>query len=477
MTDGPPEPDRQAADGTLISWASEREGRTILHIALPLAAAYVAEMGMVITDMIIVGRLGSKELAAVGLAGDLFWIFLLIGMGVISVVGVIAAQNLGAGRRSGVIAAGEQGMWVATFTSLPIMAGVWFMAPLLALARQDAEVVSLIEGYSRVLAGAVLPALWFLALRNYVTALARSAAIGWITFGAVGLNLLLNWALVYGRLGLPALGVVGAGIGTTAVNWIMFAVLAAYVRRARALSGHRPRVFPRRPDGALLREMFSLGLPVALTQILNGGMYSTAAVLIGVLGAASLAAQQIVYSVVYLALSAAAALGDAVRVRVAFALGQEDARAAGRSARIAFQLALVATLLGSLLLWLAPELLARAFLDTTKPDNAEVLGIAVSLSGLAGLFLLLNGTQSVCADALRGLRDTRSPLWVSLLGYWLVGLGAGALLCFALDLGAQGIWWGLVTGMLLCNFLLITLFRRRLRETARRLAGQALPPG
>jgi MATE family multidrug resistance protein len=426
-------------------------------------------MGMVITDMIIVGRLGSDELAAVGLAGDLFWIFLLIGMGVISVVGVIAAQNLGAGNRNGVIAAGEQGMWVATLTSLPIMAGVWFMAPLLELARQDATVVALIEGYSRVLAWAVLPALWFVVLRNYATALARSAIIGWVTLGAVGLNLLFNWALVYGHLGMPALGVVGAGIGTTLVNWIMFAVLAAFVRRASALRDYRPRLFPRRADGPLLREMFSLGIPIALTQILNGGMFSTAAVLVGILSAATLAAQQIVYSVIYLALSAAAGLADAVRVRVAYAVGRGDARAAGRSARIAFQLAFVATAVGSLLLWFAPGLLARVFLDTGNPDNAEVLGIAVGLSGLGGLFLLLNGTQIICADALRGLRDTRSPLWVALLGYWVVGLGAGALLCFAFDRGAAGVWWGLIAGVLLCNVLLIQLFRRRLRETGARL--------
>jgi len=433
-------------------------------------AAYVAEMAMVITDMIIVGRLGSNEVAAVGLAGDLFWIFLLIGMGLISIVGVLAAQSLGAGDHAGVVRAGEQGLWVATLTSLPVAACVWYMAPALEALQQDPAVIELVRGYSRALAWAVPPALWFVVLRNYVTALARSAVVGWIMAAAVALNALFNIVLVFGHFGLPALGVRGAGIGTSIVNWLMFAGFAVYIRLAPFLARYRPSIPPRRVDAGMLRDIFTLGLPVALTQILNGGMFSTAAILAGMLGAAALAAQQIIYSVIYLALSAAAGLADAVRVRVAYSVGAEDARAAGRAARTALLLALGATSLGSCLLWLAPELLTGIFLDTSDPDNARVLQHALAVSALAGLFLLLDGTQMVSADALRGLRDTRTPLWISFLGYWVVGLGAGSLLGFGLGLGVAGIWSGLVAGVALCNGLLVLQFRRRLRSTAARLA-------
>jgi MATE family multidrug resistance protein len=154
-----------------------QESATLLRIALPLTAAYVAEMGMVITDMVIVGRLGADELAAVGLAGDLFWVFLLIGMGIISIVGVFTAQALGAGDRDAMVTAGEQGMLAATLTSLPIMLCVWLLGPVLSLARQDPNVVALVDAYARVLTWAVLPALWFATLRNYITALAHSAAM------------------------------------------------------------------------------------------------------------------------------------------------------------------------------------------------------------------------------------------------------------------------------------------------------------
>ena len=261
----------QAAPG----WREET--RTILGISLPLTAAYVAEMGMVITDMIIVGRLGSNELAAVGLAGDWFWVLLLIGMGVISIVGVIAAQCLGAGDDEGVVSAGEQGMIAATIASVPVMLCVWYLGPVLGWARQDPDIVRLITGYSRVLTWAVLPALWFVALRHYVTALARSQAIGWITVSALALNVALNYTFVYGRFGLPALGVVGAGLGTTIVNWVMFGALVTHVKGSRHFALHRPTIVPRHLDRALLGEIFRPGLPISLTQFLNGPMFTVAA--------------------------------------------------------------------------------------------------------------------------------------------------------------------------------------------------------
>ncbi|MEL7043484.1 MAG: MATE family efflux transporter [Pseudomonadota bacterium] len=445
----------------MSSRATRNEGRTLLHIAVPLTAAYIAEMGMVITDMIIVGRLGSNELAAVGLAGDLFWVFLLIGMGVVSIVGVLAAQSLGEGNAAKTAAAGEQGLIAATLTSLPIMLAVWFMGPVLSYARQDPEVVRLVTDYSRVLTLAVVPAMWFVALRNFVTALARSAIIGWITLGALLLNLGLNYALVFGIAGLPPLGVVGAGIGTSVVNWIMFATLLRHVTRAPQFETYRLKLPPRRVDRRLLGELFGLGTPVALTQILNGAMFSAAAVLVGSIGAATLAAQQVIYAVLYIALSAASGFADAVRVRVAYFTGLGDLVTARLSVRLAATLTALVTALACLVLWFQPRLLVGVFLDPADSEKQEVLTIAISLSAAAGVFTLLDGVQMILANALRGLRDTRTPLWIALVGYWLVGLGSGVLLCFGFGYGAEGLWWGLAAGVVVCNLLLILGLRRR----------------
>lgn len=446
-----------------------REARTLFAISLPLVVAYLGEMGMMITDMIIVGRLGSTELAAVGLTADWFYVLLLIGMGTVSIVGVLAAQSLGAGDRKGVTDAVEQGMIAATIMGIPVMLAVWYLGPALSLAKQDPDVVRLITAYSQPLTVGVLPVLWFTVLRNYLSALAKASAVMIVTFGALLLNLALNYTLVYGKFGLPALGVVGAGIGTTIVNWTIFGVLAAHVVFDKRFATYRPRLVPRAIDPGLLRDIFVLGLPITAAQLLGAGMFTAAAVLIGILGAVYLAAQQIVYTVIYIALSVSLAIGDAVRVRVAYGIGVRSVDAARCSTMIGLCMAAAVTLLASATLWLFPELIVSIFLDTDDLANAGALLLAVNLSVYAGLFQVFDGVLIVLANALRGLRDTRSPMWIMLSGYWIVGIGMGAILCFPLEFGAAGLWWGLILGPVIANLLMAARFRRRIAEAAARL--------
>ena len=452
----------------------QQETRTILAISLPLMAAYVAEMGMMITDMIIVGRLGSNELAAVGLTADWFYVLLLLGMGVVSMVGVLAAQNYGAGNSDGVADSVEQGIIAATIMSVPVMLSVWYLGPMLAFANQDPDVIRLITDYSRPLTWGVLPALWFVVLRNFVTALAKSSAIMAITAAALLLNLALNYTLVFGKFGFPAMGVTGAGYGTTIVNWLMFLFLAAHVFESEHFRQYRYAILPRRINSKTLKEIFALGLPVTVTQMLNGAMFTVAAILVGMISADILAAQMIAYSVIYFAFSSSVALGDAARVRVAYGIGARSAPAARQSAHISFILAGAAVSICSAVLWLFPELLVGIFLDIGDVANTDVLEIAVGLSVYAGWFLLFDGVLIVAANAIRGLRDTRTPLWVSMTGYWVIGLGIGTWLCFPLGYGASGLWWGLILGPAIAIVLMFWRFHVRLRQAEQRLSTE--PP-
>ena len=452
-----------------------QEFRTILSISVPLAAAYLAEMGMMIIDMIIVGRLGSDELAAVGLTADWLYVLLLIGMGAIAIVGVLVAQSLGEGSRRGVTDATEQGMIVATMMSVPVMLCTWYLGPALGLAGQDANVVRLITDYSRPLTWSVLPALWFAVHRNYIAALARAGAIMTITVLALGLNVLLNYALVFGKFGLPALGVVGAAYGTTIVTWLMFAALAAHVLYSQHFGDFRVRLIPRGIDLKTVRELLALGLPITGSQVLGGAMFTVAAVLVGVLSADILAAQQIVYTVIYVALSVSIAIGDAVRVRVAYGIGKRSAEAARQSATIACAMAAAITFAASAALVVFPEAIVGIFLDTGDVDNANVLKIGVSLAVYAAMFQLLDGVQIVTANGLRGLRDTKSPLWISMAGYWLVGIVLGTTLCFPMGYGADGMWWGLVLGAVVANGLMVFRFRQRMSQAKAALGSLGTP--
>lgn len=446
-----------------------QETRTILAISLPLLAAYLAEMGMMITDMIIVGRLGSRELAAVGLTADWFYVLLLIGMGVIAIVGVLVAQSFGEGNYRKIRETAEQGLIVATICSVPVMASIWYLGPALSYARQDPEVIRLIVDYSRPLSLSVIPALWFVALRNYVTALAKASIIMWITAGALLLNVLLNYTLVYGKFGFPALGVVGAALGTSIVNWLMFFVLAWHVYQSPNFAEFRPSLLPRRFDRKIVKEMFALGLPITGAQMLGGAMFTIAAVMVGMLGADILAAQMIVYSVLYVSLSMSVAFGDAARVRAAYGVGIRSVAAIRQSMSIVSVLAVAFLLAATMILWLIPKTLVGVFLDTSDAANANVLAIAVGLSFYAGLFQLVDGIMIVYANGLRGLRDTQSPLWIAILGYWAIGLGLGAWLGFERGLEARGVWWGLIAGGVTATILMYIRLRQRIARTERRL--------
>ena len=267
-----------------------------------------------------------------------------------------------------------------------------------------------------------------------------------ITVLALVVNLAINYTLVYGKFGFPALGVVGAAYGTTIVSWMMFLILAFHVRYSDSFKGFRLSIFPRTFQKSLCKEIFLLGLPVTGAGIVSTMMFTVAAVMVGMFSADFLAAQMVVYTVIYFGMSASLALGDAIRVRVAYGIGMRSASAARQSASISISLTITVVVAATLFLWFFPELLVGVFLDTDDPANAKVQTLAVGFSVYAGLFLLIDGTLMVIANGLRGLRDTQSTFWIAVIAYWIVGIGIGGWLCFPLGYGAEGLWWGLVAG-------------------------------
>src|SRR6056297_3560134 len=415
-------------------WLPTRAGEraSLTAISGPLIAAYLVEMAMLIIDMIIVGHLGSIELAAVGLAGDWFYVLLLIGMGTVSMVAVLVAQARGRGDRQAAGQVVEQGLLVATVFSLPVMIATWSLAPLLGLAGQDPRVVAAVAPYTHALTFAVLPILWFTVLRNYVTAVEKPMVIFVLSVAALILNAGLNYTLVFGHFGLPALGVFGAGLGTTIVSWLMFVALAVHVGGRHGLRIRWSRAIAiGPPDRPLAGKLVSLGLPVAGAQLLSGGMFTVAAVLVGLLGAVQLAAQQIVYTVVYISLSIAAGLGDAVRVRVAFGTGKGSPPAARQAAAITLRMGLAVLGLAAVVLWFFPAAIVGLFLGPAQPDALAVREAAASFAFAAGLFQLL------------------------------LGLGSGTVACFAFGLGGVGLWWGMTGGVAVSSTLMTLAFFRK----------------
>jgi len=435
------------------------EFAALARVAGPLAAAYIAEMAISLTDTIIVGRLGSLELAAVGITANMFFSLLFVAMSVVSVVAVLAAEAHARNDSDGVAHAVRQGFWVAVALSLPGLLVGWYIAPILRFLGQDAAILPFAQAYVRAVMWGFLPYLWFSVLRSQMTALGTTSSVFFITVASILLNLGLNLVFVFGHLGFPAMGVAGAGWASTIVCWSMLLALAGEAVLSPRLRGYR--VFHRLAaiDLKTVGQILRLGLPAGGMAAAESGFFTACALLMGVLGASALAANQIAIMFLSTMFMVPAAISHAASARVAFGIGLEDARAARRAGLVAMGTGVAYMLFSAAVVLAIPETIANLFLDPAMAGNAEVIALAVQLLFIAAIYQVADGLQIVATGALRGLKDTVTPLLIGLCGYWLAGLGTGAGLAFGLGLGAKGIWWGMALGLTVTATLLTLRFQ------------------
>lgn len=450
---------KAASPGNLAS-----EFGALVAVTAPLAISYIAEMAMSFTDTVVVGRLGSLELGAVGLTATIFFSLLLACMGVISMVGVFAAEAHAQDDREAVADSVRQGYWVSLLLTLPAMALAWHLAPILAWLGQDPAIIPFAEAYVRAVMWCFLPYLWITVLRGFLTALSHTAPIMAITIAMVALNLGANYVFVFGHFGFPALGVAGSGLATSLVCWVMLGALVLYIEisgRFRAYGVTR-RLTTVRPK--TIARMLRLGLPAAGMNAAETTMFSTIAVLMGILGTVELAANQIASTFLSILFMVPMALGHAASTRVAYCRGLGDAALARRAGLIAIVATVAYMLVVALVIWAMPGLIARIFLDTAQAGNAAVIELTVTLLLIAAISQVSDGVQTVAAGALRGLGDTNWPFVFSLVGFNVVGLGSGALLAFSLGLGARGLWLGLALGLTVSAAVFTWRFHRLSRQ-------------
>jgi MATE family multidrug resistance protein len=296
-----------------------------------------------------------------------------------------------------------------------------------------------------------------------------------ITVTAVGLNAALTYSLVFGAFGLPALGVAGAGWATTIVCWVMFAALAWHVSRAARFKSYHVFRGLWRIDPAALRQILTLGLPLGGLALMEGGLFAVTAILMGVLGAEALAANQIVITVIAATFVTAMALGEAAAIRVAYGIGAGDPGLAQRAGLLGIGLGVLIMAAAACVFLAAPETLAGFFLDLGDPANRGVVQLTASLLVIAALFQVFDGLQAIASRALRGLRDTFAPMWIAGLGYWGFGIPGGYLLGFVFGYGATGLWWGLALGLSVTAVMLAWRFWRL--SSLRRRDAEAAGPG
>ncbi len=447
-------------------WAQE-VSRT-LKLALPMVAAYIAELGMWWTDQAIVGRLGADELAAVGLSGSVMFQGIAISMGMLSIVAVLVGNAFGGGRPEAVAGAVRQGMHVATVLALAVMVFAWFVPNLLALAGQQAIIVELAADYIRAFLFGIAPMLYFTVLRSFVAGVSRPMIVTLVTVTTIPVNLGVNIVLVFGAeldlgpwsLSLPALGVAGAAWGSTLVTWLMFAALAADAMWTPAARPYRVLRNLLHRDHEEWRTIWRLGLPVGLLTFVEGGLFVAVSLLAGLIGIATLAANQVAANLVGLSAMIAVGIGEAAAVRVSQEMGALRPDGARKAGFVAMALGVIVALAFAVPLLVAPELLAALFLDIDDPANAEALRVTALLCTIAAFFLGFDCLQIIGARALRGLHDTVMPAWISVVGYWVVAVPLAALFAFPLGMAGAGLWWGMAAGLAVAAVWLCLRFAR-----------------
>jgi MATE family multidrug resistance protein len=440
--------------------AWRKEARALGALSVPIILTNLGQVAIQTTDVVMIGWLGPAALAASVLGVNLSFVLLLFAIGVVIATAPMMAQDLGR-RRHAVREPRRtvrQGFWVALALGLPSWLLLWHIAAILHLLRQDPELIAEAERYVHAAMWGFVPALWFVVLRNFIAALERPRAAMVVTFLAIGFNALADYGLIFGALGLPALGLRGAGIATALTNVLMFLGLLGYVLIDRRF--WRYHVLGRfwRSDWVRFREIFRLGLPIGMTLIMEVGLFAGAGFMMGWIGTAELAAHQIALQCAAVTFMVPLGLSQAATVRVGLAVGAGDRPGVLRAGIAALALGGGFMTTMALVMWTAPALIIGLFLDAADPANTRVVQIAVTFLGIAALFQIFDGGQVIGAGLLRGLKDTRWPMLFAAFAYWAVGISTALGLAFGAGLAGIGIWIGLAVALAVAALLMIGRF-------------------
>ena len=451
--------------GGLLSSAAGEELVALARLATPIVGANLLQMAVYAIDVIFVARLGTVEFAAATLGVFLYSLTMwsLISM-VAAASPIIAAER---GRRAHAVREVRRtfrmSLWLGVAACVPFILLLAHGETVLRFAGQNAVVAKRAGAFLDVLVFALVPGILAGAMRTAAAALGRP---GWtlvVTALAVGLGLLTNWLFVFGHGGFPAMGLEGSALASVVTVTAMMLAYGAILRFDRRL--RRYRLFGRwwRPEWTRLREIFALGLPIALAVTFEGGLFGGAALLMGLIGVDAVAAHAIAINIASITFQVPFGIAQAATIRVGLAYGAADHRAIGRAGAVALAAGVATMMVMALLIWSFPRLFIAGYLDPRLPANAAVVAIAVQLLAVAALFQILDGAQAVGAGILRGLQDTRVPMLIALFGYWVVGFGTAALLGFRFEMGAVGIWWGLAVGLAAVTALFGWRWRSRAR--------------
>lgn len=431
------------------------EVRPTLGLAVPIIVGQVSQMLMSVTDSLMIGHAGTVPLAASSFGGNVFAIFYVVGIGMITPVSIFVSRAHGAER---VEDAGEylrHGLAIALGFALIELLLLGIVSAKLADFGQPPEVLAIINPFFLLIGASILPTLFYLALRQYAEAMGRPWVPMAIMLGGVGLNAGLNWIFIFGHLGIPALGLTGAGISTLVSRSLGAVVIFAWLRLDPVTRAGWPRRWFARCSKARFREMLHLGMPASGMLFFESSAFSFSTIMVGWLGAVPLAAHQIAITCASFSFMFPLGVAMAASMRVSRAIGAGER---GRVRPIAFSAMLMSVALtGSfgLAFGFGGRSIAHAFVN-----DPAVIGLTAQLLVIAALFQLFDGLQVNGAGVLRALTDVKIPAAITFTAYWIVALPLGYVLGIRGGFGTIGIWIAIACGLAFAAVFFLIRFTR-----------------
>ncbi len=447
---------------SLLSHLRE-ELRPTINLAVPIVLAELGWMFMSIVDTMMVGHLPDSAVAigAVALSSNVFTVIAIFGLGLLLGLDTLVAQAFGAGQREDCHRSLVNSIYLSIALTPPLLGVAWLLPRFYVGVGADPTVVAYAVPYTRSLGWGLLPLLLFFALRRCVQAMNMVRPVAFALISANIINAVGNYALIYGKWGLPHMGVVGSGWSTTLSRAYMALVLVVYLlwydrkHRTELLKTPIDLDFPR------IKRLLVLGFPAAMQFSLEGGVFALVTALISRLGPVPLATHQIALNTVAFTYMVPLGISSAAAVRVGQAIGRKDARGAAAAGNTAIFLGAVFMTLAGIILLVFPSWIARIY----SPDPVVIRATGILLAAGAA-FQLFDGIQTSATGALRGAGDTRTPMLCHFTAYWIIGLPLGAWLTFRYNMGALGLWVGLSLALILIGIVLLIVWR----NTAHKLA-------
>ena len=432
------------------------QARPLLVLGGPLIVNFLAVAGMQFADAVMAGRLGADALAAVAVGVSVWNLGFTFCLGLLMAISPIVARHFGAGRHNLIGRYTRQGMYLGFAMGLPLIVLAQFVvAPLLVLIGIDAEFRDLTVGYVKAIMFGAPGILIFLALRFTTEGVGHTRPIMFTSVFALCCNVFFNWVLMFGKLGAPALGVVGCGLASAISMWLVAGALAAYVALNKR---YRPfGIFAKVGSLRLpvLKEIVVLGVPIAFTITAEAGLFAAVSILMGTRGVEITAAHQIAINFASTMFMVPLALSAATTIRVGQLLGAERPRLARHSGAVGIVMCA--------LFMAASALFLLAFRDAVVglyTDDPTVQGIAISLLLMAAIFQIADGIQIGAAGALRGYKDTRVPMLVNVFAYWVLAFPLAFLAAITFQAPPSFVWGGFVVGLAVAAVLLTWRYNR-----------------